>query len=274
MRVDRQYELAVAVREELFRKVELVGLDERLPCLAPLRECKRVGHRAADQHVVADREQVLNHGDLVAHLLATEDRHERPLRPCDRVGQILNLLLDEKAGDRRLAEGLQRHGHGVHARLGAMAGAEGIVHVGIGEAGEAFDIERVIPLLLPLVEADVFEDEHAAGRKGLGLCLGVGAAGVAGEHHGLAEEFAEPLRDRGQRERRLQALAGRPAQVRHEDRLATAVEDRPDRRQGHLDPAVVGDRAGVILRHVEVNAHENGFSTRVEIGDGLFGHAV
>ena len=222
--------------------------------------------------MVADREQVCDHGDLVRHLLTTQDRHEWPLRLGDRIGEILDLLLHQKPDQGRLAEGLHCHGHRVHARLGAVAGAEGIVDVGIGQTGEAIDIGLVVPLLLTLVEPHVLEHKHAAGRQGLGFGVRIGATGVAGQRHRLTEQFAEPLGDGGERKLRLKSLSGRPAQVRHENRPATAVEDRLDRRQRHADPPVVGDRPGIILRDVEVDADENRLALGIDAGDGLLGH--
>ena len=78
-----------------------------------------------------------------------------------------------------------------------MAGAEGIVDIGIGQTGEAIHVGLVVPLFLSLVKPHVLEHEHTAGRKRLGLGMRVGAAGIAGERHGLAQEFAEPLGDGG-----------------------------------------------------------------------------
>ena len=143
--------------------------------------------------MVADREQVRDHCDLVRYLLAAEDRHEGPLRFRDRVGEVLDLLVDEKSDHRRLAEGLHRHGRRVHARLGAVAGAEGVVNVGVGQGREAIHVGRVVPLLLPLVEADILQHQHTSSRECLGLGVRVGATGVGGEGHGPAEQLAEPL---------------------------------------------------------------------------------
>ena len=114
------------------------------------------------------------------------------------VGEVLNLLLDEEANDGGLAECLHRHRHGVHARLGAMAGAEGVVDVGVREGRKAGDVGLVVPLLFPLVEPHVLQHEHAARGQGPGLGMGIGAAGVGGERDGLAEQFAEPRGHRRQ----------------------------------------------------------------------------
>jgi hypothetical protein len=111
-----------------------------------------------------------------------------------------------------------------------------------------------------------------AGRERLGLGGGFGSAGVAGELDRLAQELAEPFGDGRQRKLRLKTLAGGPAEVRHQDRLAAAVDERPDRGQGHPDPAVVGDGPGIVLRHVEIHADEDGLAGGIEGGDGLLGH--
>jgi len=64
----------------------------------------------------------------------------------------------------------------------------------------------------------------------------------------------------------------RPAEVAHQHRLAAPVDDRLDRRQGHPNPPVVGDGPAVVLRHIEIDADENGLAGGVEIGDRLLGH--
>jgi hypothetical protein len=202
----------------------------------------------------------------------SEDRHEGPLGRTDRVGEIADLLLHQKPGHGRLALGLHGGRHGVHARLGTVAGAEGVVDVGVGQARQAGDVSRVVPLLLPLVEPHVLEHEHAASRQGLRLGLGVGAAGVARQFHGLAEQFSEPRGDRRERELRLETLPPRPAEVRHQNRLASTVDDRADRGQGHPDPPVVGDRPGVILWDIEIDADKDGLAGGIEGRDGLLGH--
>ena len=56
--IDRQIELDVTrlrVREDVARRVELVGLDERLAGRQAERLEERVGHRAADQEAIDAR---------------------------------------------------------------------------------------------------------------------------------------------------------------------------------------------------------------------------
>jgi hypothetical protein len=84
---------------------------------------------------------------------------------------------------------------------------------------------------------------------------------------GAAEQLAEPLCDRGQGKLRLDPLAGRPAEVRHEHGLAAPVDDRADRGDGHADPPIIGDRPGLVLRDVEVDPYEDRLALGVEIGD-------
>ena len=97
--------------------------------------------------------------DLVGDLRAAEDRDERALRVADGVAEELQLLLDEEADHARLA--LHRLRHAERAGVLAVGGAEGVVHVDVAELGELLGEVRVV-LLLFLVEAEVFQQQHVA----------------------------------------------------------------------------------------------------------------
>ena len=85
--------------------------------------------------------------------------------------------------------------------MGAVRGAERVVHVRLAERGQ-FLAERGIVLLLALVEAQVLHHQHVAVAQRGGFRAGVVAHRVGGEHHGLAHKLGE-LRGGGtQREQR------------------------------------------------------------------------
>ena len=59
---------------QLLREFDLVFFDQRLAGGLALGLEERVGHRAADQQLVDDLQQVLNHFDLVGDFRAAENR--------------------------------------------------------------------------------------------------------------------------------------------------------------------------------------------------------
>ena len=85
MRIHRQHKLCAALGNELLGQINLVFLDERLACLASFSQRKCVGHCAADEHMVADREEIVDHRNLVRHLLSAQNSNEWPLGSGDRL---------------------------------------------------------------------------------------------------------------------------------------------------------------------------------------------
>ena len=271
VRVGGQHQFVAALRQELFGQVHLVRFHQRAADLTALREAEGVGHRAADQDLVTDAQQVVDHVDLVADLGPAQDRDEGPLGVFEGVGQVLDLLLHQQAHHRGLALGLHGLRHGVHAGLGAVGGAEGVVAVHVAQVREGFNVSVVVALLLAGVEAHVLEHQHLPGFQGPGLGLRVGPGGVAGELHVPAEQLTQLVGGGLQAELVIAFALGAP-QVAHHDHRPAAVEHVLDRRERHRHPPVVGDLARVVQRDVEVAAHQHFLAGQVEVGDGLLGH--
>ena len=61
-------------------RVELVGLEQALADLVPLRLEEREDHAAADQQLVGLGQQVVDDAELVGDLRAAEHDRVRPLR--------------------------------------------------------------------------------------------------------------------------------------------------------------------------------------------------
>ncbi len=87
------------------------------------------------------------------------------LRLAEQRVEDLQLLLDEEADRPVLRRELL--GDGDHRGLVAVAGAEGVVDVGVGQPGQLGG-EGGVALLLALVEPDVLQDEDLAGLEGCG----------------------------------------------------------------------------------------------------------
>jgi hypothetical protein len=164
-----------------------------------------------------------------------------------------------------------------------VGGAEGVVDVDIRHRGELLG-ELVLcraklgvffgSLVLDdffLIEPQVLQQQDIAGLEALGLCLGVRTDAVIRENDLLAEQFREPCGDRLQGEGIIPRALG-AAQVTHENQGAAAVQHVLDRWQGLDDPVIAGDVALVVLRHVEIDAHQDLFALDVDIRYCLFGH--
>ena len=179
-----QHQLVAGLGQQAARQLQLVVLDDRLADLQPLRLQERVRHAAADQQLVDAREQVLDDVDLARHLRPADDGDERPLRVPERLAQVVELLLHQEAGRRLRHEARDPLGR----RVGAVRAAERVVHVDVRQRGELLG-ERGIVLFLGGVEAQVLEQEDAAGRE---RRRPPGSAGgpdaVVGEGDGRAEE--------------------------------------------------------------------------------------
>jgi len=72
-----------------------------------------VGHRPADDEAVHLPEEVLDDGDLVAHLGPAQDRDERPLGALQGPAEVVDLLLHEQARCVVLEEPADDRGGGV-----------------------------------------------------------------------------------------------------------------------------------------------------------------
>ena len=111
------------------------------------------------------------------------------------------------------------------------------------------------------VEANVLQQHHVAVVHRGDLGLGVLAVGVLGQRDLDAEQLAQTLGDRGQRQLR-DDLALRTAEVGHQDDLGAFFAKRRDSRQRGLDTAIIGNR-GDVQRDVEIGAHQNALALEI-----------
>src|SRR6185312_791874 len=145
--------------------------------------------------------------------------------------------------------------------------AERVVHVDLGEGGELLG-ERRIVLFLGGVEAEVLEEEHAAGGERGDRLLGGGADAVIGEGDGRAEEGGEGVGDRAEAHVG-HALAVRPPEVRHQDDLRVLLAQVLDGREGFAEP-LVALHLPVLEGDVEIDAHDDALAADREILDEEF----
>jgi hypothetical protein len=126
--------------------------------------------------------------------------------------------------------------------VGAVRGAEGVVHVDLGERGELTGEARLV-LLLPGMEAEVLE-QHDVPRPHLphGL-LHLVAHAVLGEAHRLPQQLRQLRRHRPQAVARVRLPLG-ATEVGGEEEDAAGARQLADRRDRLLQPGRVADLGG------------------------------
>ncbi len=236
--------------------------------MATLGQRERIGHRAADQYLVADGQQILDHVDLVRDFGAAQDGDERTTRGGNGLAQILDFLLHQEAHNFGLAaHGL---GHRHHRSVRPMARSKRIVAVDVGHVGQG-PRERGIPFLLTGIEPQILQDQDLARTERGGLGAGIVANHIVGEVHRLAQQLGQLVGGR------LHAVLGvrgvfRPSQVTHQDQSAATVDNRANGRQGQADTPIVGDASLVVQWHVEIHSHQNRLAGDGNILDRFLSH--
>ena len=265
--VDRERELAGELRGDRPRFAGEIGLGQRFADAPAGGEDEGVGDASADDQRVDPLGQRPQDGQLGGDLGSRHDRDQRPRRCRERPRQRIELRRHQRAraGDRRMT------GDAVRRRLGAVRRAESVVDVDVAELRHP-PRERVVVLLLPLVDPAVLEQDEVAGCERIVPCAAVDP--VANQRHVVPEEFPQPLRDRCERILGLPFPFRRPAEVRGDHHGAPARERIADARQRRADARVVGDRAGIVLRDVEVGAYEHALAAHVDVGEAPEAHRV
>ena len=185
--------------------------------------------------------------------------------------QVLKFLLHQEAGD----GGLEELGHAFGGGVGAVGGAEGVVHVHLGQTSQLFS-ETGFVLLFLGKETHVFEQHHIAIGHGVHLGFSIRADAAVGLGHGLTQQFAQAGGHGGEAHGVVHLTLG-TAEVSRQDHLGALADQVVDRGQGGADAGVVGDRTGLVQGHVEINPHENAFAAQVagvKAGQGTLRHGV
>ncbi len=149
-----------------------------------------------------------------------------------------------------------------------MRRAERVVHIDVAQ-GRQFPRELGVVLLFLGVEAQVFEQQHFAGRGLHGFHFRPDAIG---RHlHRAAEQFAQARRHRLQTHFRIRLAFG-PPEVGRQDDAGAVFERVLNGGQRRLDALVAGDFhvAPLILleRHIEIHADEDPLPVQIEIANG------
>ncbi len=153
--------------------------------------------------------------------------------------------------------------------VGAVSGAERVVDIHVGQAGQLL-AERGLVFGLLFAETGVLQQHHVAVLHGRdsGMGLFTGHLVVVGKDDGLAQQLGQAHRAGSQAELGLGAVLGL-AQVAAEDDLAALRDQLFDGGQGRDDAVVVGDGA-VFHGDVEVDPDEDALALYIEFVNCLF----
>ena len=154
-----------------------------------------LGHLAADEHRVGPAAEVAQDAELVLHLRAAGDEHERPLDLAEQAAEMLELGEQQQSG-----VGRQQVRDGLGRGVRAMRRAERVVDVEVAAVGELAR-EALVVRRLARVEARVLEHVDALVRQ----------------------ELAQPRCDRRHRVLRAVLLRLRPAEMRADAHLGRAA---------------------------------------------------
>jgi len=204
---------------------------------------------------------------FVGDLGATEDRDEGALWVADGFAEELQLLLDQEADRARLAlEGL---GGAEGAGVLAMGGAEGVVDVDVAE------LASWRAKLGSFFSSSLWKRRFSRRRTSPSLSAPAACSTSTpmesfDEFHRLGEQLGEAIGGGLEGELGFGAAFG-PAEVRHQDEAAAAVDHVADRGQRLGDAAIVGDlrASSGTLKSTRISTR---FSLHVNVGNGLLGH--
>mmetsp|Transcript_89931 Transcript_89931/g.279911 ORF Transcript_89931/g.279911 Transcript_89931/m.279911 type:complete len:410 (-) Transcript_89931:11-1240(-) len=236
-----------------------------------------VGHAAANDHLVHLVQHVHDELNLVADLGTTQDSKDGLRWVVQDLREGLQLLGHEGTGA-LLVKTLADHG-----AVRAVRGAEGVIAVDVREladgGAEGGDLVLVRLQLVALgvhalallldVEAKVLQQEDGADRGVLAGRLNLGTAAIFQERHGLAELLPDDLRNGLQRVLRHYTTIRPPEMRREYHGLRAAFQHSLNRGDRAVDALRVGDdsRVLLVLRDVEVHAHEDALAGHVDILD-------
>ncbi len=148
-----------------------------------------------------------------------------------------------------------------------MRGAERVVDVDLAQTGELGGERRVV-LLLPLVEAQVLDEQDLPVGEGLRRGERALAAHVVHIGDGPTQQLAQAVGDRPHRIGLLEAGPRGAAEVAHEHDAGPAPGRKLDGRKGARGARVVGDGA-VRDGNVEVHADEHALAAHLCVRDAL-----
>jgi hypothetical protein len=224
-----------------------VGLGQALADLQACGQHEGVGDAAADDQAVDLLARLCRMVSLVLTLLPAT------MATSGRFGLARALVMASISADSSGPGAGHRRElrNAVGAGLGPVRGAEGVVHEDVAQRGHLAR-QRLVVLLLALVDAAVLQQHHLAGLPRRTPSTQWRPADTRRPSSSPGGRPPGPANRLG-----LELAFGRAAQVAGDHHRRTGVQRHADAGHRGADAGVFGDAAGVVLRHVEVGTDEH-----------------
>ena len=243
-----------------FGGIQQIRLIQRLAHRQAGRCQEGIGDAAADDQLVADLCQRVQHIQFGRHLGAGNNRCHRFGRITQCLAQRLQLGSQQRAG----AGDLGKFGHAVGRSFGAVCSAKGIHDEHVAQRRILLR-QFVGVLLFTLVEAHVLEQHQLAG-------LDLDTAEVVGnQRHFTAQGFTQIGGHRRQAVFSTEFTLDRTPQVRADHHGSAFLQSQSDGWQGSEDACITLHHT-VFHRHVEVFTDQYALAGKVKVGHFQNGH--
>ena len=262
--------------ESLFHQVVFV---KRKTDFSALRLDEREAHSTADNQVIDLVEQVLDDSQFRTHFRATDDGREGMLGIFQHVVDGNHLFLHQQTEHFRVF--VEIIGDDSRRSVLAMRRSECVVHIDVGIRSECLGelflrcFHRVLGLVILRrtffhthglalffgVETKVFKQQNLTRFQRSSLFSGLRTVGC--KAHGNAQSLLHILANLSEREFRVH-LSFRFAHMAHQNERTAVAEDFLQRRQGTTNTGVVGDYTIFVEWHVEINAHDCLFTSKIK----------
>mmetsp|Transcript_89712 Transcript_89712/g.142776 ORF Transcript_89712/g.142776 Transcript_89712/m.142776 type:complete len:432 (-) Transcript_89712:50-1345(-) len=242
---------------------------------------KSVGHPAANDHLVHLVQHVHDQLDLVADLGTSQDGEHRLGRAVQNLGKGLQLFAHQ------IARTFHLKAFTHHGTVRTVSSAKGIVAVDVRQFPDgctkfldlllvSLDLValRVDTLALFLnMESQILQQDDRTSCRISASRLNFWPHAILAECHWFAEFFFQDL---GNWRQGILFHNGtiRSAEMRCQHyRLGTFLQNLLDSGQGTVDALSVSDLRGIrlVLRHVEVNPHEDTLASHIHIVNAQLG---
>mgnify|MGYP000152101268 CR=1 FL=1 len=243
-----------AVGRQLARRVQHVGLVQRLSDTMARCGDERIGNAATDNQRVDLVGQGIQHRELRRDLRTADNGDKRSSRSIQRLGQRIQFGCQERA----CAHDWRVLTHTIGTRLGAMRRAERIHDVNITKRRH-LACEALVAFLLAVKETNVLE-QHDLTR------LDINAVDPVTHQGYVAVQQAGQVLSHGPQRKLVVGLPlGRAPQVRHDHDRRIRIKGSPDSRQGCPDARIAG-HFPVRDGHVQIFTNENTFARQLDVG--------
>ncbi|CCJ86072.1 hypothetical protein BN133_2449 [Cronobacter dublinensis 582] len=219
-----------------------------------------VSDAAADDQLVSDFGQRVQHGQFGGNFRAANDSDHRARRLFQRFAERIQLFCQQRACACYISE----FADAVGRSLRAVRGAKSVHYEYVAQRG-IFFCQRFVVFLLAFVKANVFQNNQLAFSD-------FNAIEVVFHQTNRRVQFVfQVVNYRQQREFFVVFAFGRTAQVgRHHD-FSALFQSQFNGRQRSADTRVRG-HFPLFYRNVEIGADENAFTCQIQIGHLNYRH--